>query len=244
LKTITTVSVILLFIVICGVAYVQYIRTSIYGWTVQELRARPPTSDIAKEWYHLSWAKEENDTPILPNPIRVIALAEKMADEMNPVSAAVHMASSFYSQVKYLLKLEQVPTAIAFFFESRKWRELALQREAHATETVQPIDIEVLGAPDFMLAKIPVVGQLFKKSALRFLNEAEKRLLKQGQDAPDAMPTAIIYSKMYALTGNKKYLQRISVLELRRDMDENQLLRIANHLGFKTREELYEFCGI
>jgi hypothetical protein len=228
--------------------YIQYIRNSLYSWTLTELKITPSASNPTKEWYNLSWLENENGEKLEPNPIRVIALGEKMSDSMDPFRAAMHMTSSFYSQVKYLVKQGKIPTAIAFFLESKKWSHLALQRRKHANKKPSPIDYEVLGAPDFMLAKIPVIGRFWKKGAIEFLNVADKELneilKKSDVTRLEPISAALIWSKLYALTGNEIYKNRVRVATLTRDQDCNQMLRIAKHLGFRTLDEFYKFLII
>ncbi len=207
-----------------------------------------PSKNLNDEWYQLSWLKDEFGEPVSPNPIRVIGLAQKMAHDMDPFRGAAHMTSSFYSQVKHLLKMKQVPTAIAFFLESRKWSTLALERRQSIKdkELLQPMDLEVIGATDFMLAKLPVIGILFKRKALAFLKAAESELTEwQGfvnRKRVDPISIGIVFSKIYSLTGDNAYKGFVRLVGLTRHMDQGQLLRIANHLGFKSLEELYTFC--
>jgi hypothetical protein len=251
LKTMLMVCIVLVLLGLGGLVYIQYIRNSIYGWTRIKRMEKPPATDISKEWYDLSWNTSA------PDPLRVIALAEKMADSMDPFRAAMHMTTSFYSQVKYLVRQGKLPTAFAFFLESRKWRELSLQRRHSATGEKDLMAMEVLGAPDFKLAmKIPILGRIFfQESALKFLRAAEAGLdqvgieekkVNSGKDLSlnTFLSAAIIWSKLYALTGGKDY--KTWVLEnthMKKQTDLNQVLRIANHLGFKTREELYAACA-
>lgn len=206
----------------------------------------PVTKEATQEWYNLSWNGKD--------PLRVIRLAADMSLEMNKFDAHKHLASSFYSQVKYLVKKGRLPTAIAFFIEARQWAKSALQhRKEVPRENRNPIDLEVLGAPDFMLAKMPYIGWIighlgFWTSAIEFLNaadiELEMKLKEPGTARPEPITAGLVWSKLYALTGDEYYKNRVRIAELTRDHDINQMKRIAKHLGFKTLEELDEFLII
>lgn len=230
------------------VYYVVYIRSLLYFWMEEELERTPAQEDIGKEWYDLSWNGS--------NPLRVVALANQMTDTMDPYQAAKHMTSSFYSQVKYLLRGGRLLRAIVFYLESGKWSMHTLERlerMEYAREEIRPIDLEILGSPDFMLANAPYVGWLigkfgFRKRALDYLLAANKKLdviFKQpGATRPEPISAALIWSKIYALTGNEIFKNRVRIAELTKDHDVNQVGRIARHLGFKTVDELYQFCNI
>ncbi len=229
----------------CG--HVHYLRRVIYGWTMDEIEMNPPGSNIKKEWHDLS-RLTPNKLGKKPkaNPLRVIALAELMSSNMDLYQEAKHMTTSFYSQVKYLLKAGKLTWAIAFYLESRKWSKLAFERLQHANEHVEPIDLEVLGAPDFMIAKAPYVGWFigmfgFKKLALAFLKEADEKLMDKTSKL-DPLQAALIWSKLYALTGNGRYRLQTKNVGLNANMDEGQLLRIAKHLGFQNLNQLRDFC--
>ena len=201
---------------------------------------------MREEWYNLSWSGK--------NPFRVIALANEMAFEMDEFDGNKHMASSFYSQVKYLVRGYSPLAAVLFFHESRKAARRALEiRNSVPPEKRKPIDLEVLGALDFMLAKAPYVGRLigvfgFKKRALEFLraahSELEEILKEPGARRPEPIAAALIWSKLYALTGNEFYKNRVRIAGLTGREDKGQLIRIMKHLGFESLDNLYEFCNI
>lgn len=203
------------------------------------------TEETEKEWYDLSWSGK--------NPERVIVLAADMAKNMNAYGAAKHLASSFYSQVKHLVKKGSPLMAITFFVVSREYAEEALACRRQATEPLQPIDLEVLSAPDFMLAKMPYIGWIigcfgFWTRAIKFLNaadiELDMKLAEPGAVRPEPIAAGLIWSKLYALTGDEHYKNRVRTAELTKDHDINQMKRIAKHLGFKTLEEFYGFLVI
>lgn len=234
-------------------SYIQYIRNSVARHAFEEVDVMP-SKNLNEEWYQLSWLKDEFGEPLSPNPVRVIGLAQKMTHDMDPFRGAVHMTSSFYSQVKHLLKMKRAPAAIAFYLESRSWAAVALERANHKGAKFAPIDLEVLGAPDFLLAvKLPLIGKLyFKEKALAFLSRASQEWTSQtiarGQgykaNLDEKLVAALIWSKLFVLTGHPKY--KTWVLEnadMKNQLDLHQVLRIAQHLGFKTKEELYEACS-
>lgn len=194
----------------------------------------PATQEEKKEWDSLSW----NGT----NPRQVIYLAFKTAISMDEYNAAMHLTSSFYSQVKHLVKKGRIPTAIAFFMKSREFTKKALQeRTKLSPEHRNPIDLEILGAPDFLLSKIPVFGTGFgwKANAIDFLEEADQEL----GEKPDPLMASIIWSKLWSLTGSPTYRERVRRAGLNPSMIDNQLGRVAKHMGFKDTKELLEFCG-
>lgn len=227
-------------VMMCFVAYTHHVRNSIYWWSSHEIITHTSQEEINKEWYRLSWTRDEQGLPVTPNPLRVIALAEKMADQMDPFRAAVHMESAFYSQVKYLKK--KPFHAVAYFLEARKWSHLAMNRQKYATSSIKAIDYEVLGAPDFALATVPVIGRFgFRSQALHFLMTADK-VIREGDYSP--LSAALIWAKMWRLTKDETYRMQIQVVGLRRDMDRNQLARVAQHLGLASVDKLFELCRI
>lgn len=202
---------------------------------IKELR--PLRAKECNDWYTLSWSGQD--------PLRVISLATSMALTMDTYEAGKHLASAFYSQVKHLVKKGRLPTAIVFWIESRNYAKQTLEQRASASlEERNPIDLEVLGAPEFLLAvKLPIVGSLvFKKPALEYLEAAEKELAVQEVKNP--IEASLIWSKLYVLTKGNRYVGYVAAAGLTRDMDKNQMLRIAKHLGFKSLDELYVLCNI
>jgi hypothetical protein len=222
---------------------VLYAPDFIYERMVQELDRQPAEPDIKAEWRRLSCEGT--------SPIRVIALANKMADGMTPYAAAKHLTSAFHSQVKFLAKRGHLLIGFTFFLLSRKWAKLALIRGKYATEPKDPIDFEVLGAPDFGVATVPYVGWFlglfgFKKQALEYLliakREALLRMVGTPEDA-DALAMALISAKLYALTHDKHHKQHVSVCGLHPNMSHDQLRRVAKHLSMSL-DELREFCNM
>ena len=218
---------------------VLHVRTGLDLKTARELDIREPGKDIAKEWDSLSWAGT--------NPWRVIALAQKMREGMTPFKGAMHMASSFYSQVKFLLKRGKLPSAIAYFLESRKYSRKAEELVRSGSKEATAISCEVIGAQYFFFAKFPVVGPFlgifgFRANALEWLLRADNMLKEQPVNEP--LESAIIWSKLYALTKNETYRIQVRAVGLRRDMKEGQLKRIAKWLGFSSLDELFTFCKI
>lgn len=195
----------------------------------------PLTEKMKQEWYDLSWSGK--------NPMRVIRLAAEMAANMEGTFfQQSHLTTSFYSQVKYLLKKGRLPTAIAFYWEALEWSTEALQhRQEVPPEMRKPIQLEVLGAPAFIPACLFLVGFFFKERALSFLNAAAEEVLHAPYNPLEA---CLIWAKIWRLTHEEMYRARVQSAGLRRDMDENQLGRIARHLGFKSNTELFKFCNI
>lgn len=207
--------------------------------------------DIQKEWEDLSW----NRLPGGPQPLRVIKLAGLMVADEPRLKESTHMTSSYYSQVKYLVKMGHFPTALVFLARAKAFARSALEcRKGVPLEKRNPIELEVLGAPDFMLASIPIIGRAFKSSALRFLMAAQNEItgkemivmLKEPEytiDLSDLLSAALIWSKMYSLTRDKAYKLRVlEACRMKEQSDVGQVSRIAKHLGFKTREDLLRSC--
>ena len=238
MKTALIVTAFLLLVCFWVFAYIQYIRNSVARRAFEEVDVTP-SKNLNEEWYQLSWLKDEFGEPLSPNPVRVIGLAQKMAHDMDPFRGAAHMTSSFYSQIKHLLKMKQLPTAIAFYLESRSWATTALERAGHTEETVKPIDLEVLGAPDFLLAiKLPVLGKLFfEKSALVWLRKAEAAITPETS----GMTKLLIYTKLSRLLEGgyvdgsifESNTKKIRYSEIINSWDENQFARIADLLFTK-----------
>lgn len=224
---------------------VCYIRAFLSDWTCRELTRVPALSNVEDEWRKLSVKGA--------NPIRVIALAEVMARDMYPYSAAKHLTSSFHSQVKFLAKKGKLLLGFAFYLEEMKRSKRCLVLSKTTVEQKDPIDFEIMGASDFGVSTVPYLGWFlgmfgFKKRALAFLQianeELEKNMKQPGNVRPKPITAGLIWAKLYALTGHDHYKEWVKSSELDRHMDQDALRRIAKHLGFKSREELYKFCTI
>lgn len=225
--------VLLITVIIALVRYQYVLEVKIFSAMVEK-EVITASEENKEEWRLLSWSGE--------NPFRVISLASTMTTTMGDFEAAKHLASSFYSQVKFLVKKGHLPTALAFYSASRKCSDLGLRWHNRAVRPL-PIDFEVLGAPDFLASRIPIVGWFgFTTRALEFLWTAEELLKKQSKTNP--LEASLIWSKLWALTGDNGYRHKVLSSGLQRDMDENQLKRIAKHLRFKTLQELYKACSI
>lgn len=195
---------------------------------------------IIRNWSELSRSGKE--------PVRVIRIAATMAITMRPYSKAKHLASSYYSQVKFLVKRCQLPSALVFFLKARNWSDkaYALYREAMPEEK-KPIDLEILGAPYFMLACIPVLGWMWKRKALQFLKLAEKELKECSwyvNKEMDWLAFSLVMAKLWKLTNDHYYALEVECSRLTKEMDEDALRRIAKHLHLKSTAELFEFCGV
>ena len=95
-----------------GIRYCQ-IRANIYEWAAEELMTKPAGPDTEVEWKQLSYDGS--------NPVRVIALAEKMSSTLSSYDMAKLMTSAFHSQVKHLAKKGSLLMGFAFYMESRKY---------------------------------------------------------------------------------------------------------------------------
>lgn len=227
------VYVLLLLIIALLVRYQYVLEVKIFAAMVdrESVTASPENKE---EWRALSLSGN--------NPFRVISLASAMSTTMDDYEAAKHLTTSFYSQVEFLAKRGHIPTALAFYSVSRKCANLALKWQ-NGSARKSPEDFEVLGAPDFMAARIPIVGWFgFKTRAFEFLWMAEELL--KGQPVVHPITAALIWAKLWTLSRNEMYRLKVRAAGLRRDMDENQLKRIAKHLGCRTLPDLYTFCGI
>jgi hypothetical protein len=195
---------------------------------------------LQKEYGRLSFSGAD--------PVRVVALAMVLGRDMSQYRHAVHMTSSYYSQVKHLLRKGRILDAVSCLKSARRNATNVMRIWMYAKGDRKAIDLEVAGAPDFLLAQIPLFGRWNKKKALEFLllanEELEKILKEPGSRRPDPISAALIWSKLYALTGHEHYKEWVKSAKLTRDHNQNQMLRIARHLRFKTVDELYEFCTI
>lgn len=191
------------------------------------------------QYTDLSWSGK--------NPVKVIALGMVMGRTMSQYRQAVHMTSTYYSQVKYLLKKGRVISALSCLKEATRSSEAVMRALPYARKERKLLDMEVAGAPYFLLQKM-LLGYHFKQRAIAFLEEDAKLLeeeLKQpGAKRPDPLAAGLVWSKLYALTGHEHYKNWIASAELTRDHDQNQMLRIAKHLGFKTLKEFDAFLVI
>lgn len=226
-------------LVVISVARLIYIKNTIPD-RVEHCTNIPLTyEEMEEEWSKLSRTGTD--------PWRVIILANEMGFWMSVYKANLHMSSAYYSQIKFLLKKLHLLTAIVFYLENREHADLALEEYNYTPESEKsPINLEVLGAPDFMLAKAPYVGWFigsfgFKKRALEFLNTANAKLMSQ-KEGFDPLEAALIWSKLYALTKNEAYKLQIKHVGLNANMDEMQLLRVTKHLGFRDLGQLQNFC--
>jgi hypothetical protein len=199
-------------------------------------RGGPIPEEAGQEWHNLSWDR----LPGGPKPLRVIKLAWSLVtDETSLFKEHTLLASSYYSQVKYLLKMGRWPTAIVFFQKAQTHRMLALAQAEHASA----IELEVISATDFALAKkVPLLGFLWKDQAVAFLKAAERKLpRKEERGDGEKLDAAIIWSKLYALTKEDAYKGHIELEGLHPNMDRGQLGRVAKHVGM-TFDELRDFC--
>lgn len=189
--------------------------------------------EAEKEWSRLSWSGED--------PFRVVMLASFITKKSDIFQRMMCITSSLYSQVKHLVKRGRIFSAMAFFMESRACSAGALVARKDAPEK-NPIDLEILGAPDFMLSQIPVLGNFFgfKASAIDFLEEADAEL---SSPPKDPLMASLIWSKLWKLTENPTYRERVRRAGLGPEMVDVQLGRIAKHMGFGNTEELLKFCG-
>jgi hypothetical protein len=200
---------------------------------------------VHNEWKKLSFNGK--------NPFRVIALASTMHPEYGHYGSARHMTSAYYSQIKHLLKKGQFVSAAAFYQASQKWAAFAYLRRSQAlpVDKKKPIDLEVLGAPHFLMGHFPVLGTAkHRERALEFLRAAEEELNIELAGSPtsegsSAIQKALIWSKLYFMTKDEQYLGKVRGAGLTRDPDEvGQLKRIASHLGFHTLDVFYQWCEI
>lgn len=192
------------------------------------------------EHYELSWSGA--------NPLRVIALALILGRGMSQYRFAIHMTSSYYSQVKFLLKRGRLFAAVECLRESMKHSDEAMRILPYAQGERRLPDMEVAGAPYFLLQKLPLVGRRWHLKAIDFLRMdflyIEEILRRPGAERPDPIGAALVLSKLYALAGVVTYKNMVRIVELTRDHDKNQMLRIARHLGFQSLDKFYEFLVI
>lgn len=188
----------------------------------------------------LSWSGKD--------PMKVIALGLVMGRTMSQYRQAIHMTSTYYSQVKHLLKKGRIISAL----ECLQWAILsskaAMRALPYARTERKLLDMEIAGAPYFLLQKLPFIGHRWRKKAITFLEEdaklIEKELKQPGAKRPDPLAAGLVWSKLYVLTGHEHYKNWVACAELTRNHDHNQMLRIANHLGFKTLKEFDSFLVI
>ena len=111
---------------------------------------------------------------------------------------------------------------------------------------VHPFDFEVLSAPYFLLAKIPVIGGIWYKDAYIPLLHALVRIddNESKKRTEWRVANALICAKLHALTGDERYMHRIPSAGITRNDDMNQLARIAKHLKLPSVESLFRFCEI
>ena len=206
---------------------------------------------VEEEYEVLSYARKHEiyNPEGRANPFRVMKLAYALGSRKTSFEYKLQLASSFYSQVKHWIRREKnLLMAISFWLESRSYSEQALNaRNILPEEEKRPGQLEVIGAKDFMLAvSLPVVGPLFfKSSALARLQEAEEEL-QHKDETP--IQKALIFSKLWKLTGNRQYSDQVQKSGLTLAMKEDDharddLVRISTHMGFGgSVDRLLEFC--
>ncbi|MEN9337863.1 MAG: hypothetical protein RIQ41_177 [Candidatus Parcubacteria bacterium] len=206
-------------------------------------------TNYAKEWYELSWARNDAGQPLQPNPARVIALAEKMVETDREKYGTLyhehkHMTSSYYSQIKYLLRNGDLVGAYVFFKRCYQHRDLGLAARETIPEKMREVgDLEVFYAPDFLLGRVPHFGEASKQAAFQALYAEWERLTAKGS-VKYPLLAAIVGSKLYSMTKHESFRERAKYLGITRDMEHAQMRRIANHYGFADEEEFYSFLGI
>lgn len=111
----TAAIVVILFFILRVRERMAKIDNHLLGGILEEV----PYEKLYKEWNDLSWNGKD--------PYRIISLAASMihAKNMDECEASQHLASSFYSQVKYLTMKGKIPTAIAFWLESKSFAKQA-----------------------------------------------------------------------------------------------------------------------
>lgn len=202
------------------------------------------------EQQHAKYAWNETGQPA---PIHVIALRELLQEEMAVVDAFernMALSSDMYGQVKYLVADLQLSMAIVFWLKHLTHRKIAL--EFHSGDALSPIEMEVVGARDFALATLPIIGWMFEARAVLSLQKALAKLLElslenQYAEYDFALHYGILRSKLYALTGDITHKIRmvdigLTVDHLRRDY--NQVERIRKHFGFESADELLKYCKV
>lgn len=187
--------------------------------------------DIQQEFYDLSWNGKD--------PWRVIRLGHEVVvrdERAHTGERYVHMTSVIYSQVKHALRKGWLPSAITFLFASREFARRAYARWSDKSpQGKRVIELEIIGAPEFFLATLPVIGMFWRKSAASYLIHAWEFM---HNDIPDKLEVAkiehlLIVSKLYRLTQEPRYLQEVRAVKIPQDVDRNQLARIARHVGSK-----------
>jgi hypothetical protein len=198
-----------------------------------------PLPVYREEWKSLSYSGK--------NPRRVIALAIHLHRSLTDYKLNMALASAWYSQVKFLVKSGSILEAIVFWRQSKKSAVAALKKREYVPMMDRdPIDLEVIGAHWFILAKIPFFGKFFKAKALHFLlmatNEFETIKGPDNYSLARPLTQALISSKIFALTGEDQARQRVYKAGLTGEEDRGQLTRIAGHLGLASADDLLVFC--
>jgi len=233
--------IILTFLVLLAIARFFYIMGSI-GRKIDKIlvdlkRKNFPLKEYRQEWYHLSWTGK--------NPLRVIALERHINQTSSNYKQAQGLTSAYYSQVKHLIKKGNIPTALVFWLESLHYSKKALGLRAEVPKEERGLlDMEVLGAPYFLVTQIPLIGYFFREKAFEFLESAEHEIKESETDPVNKeLPFALIYSKMRELTGDSQYDEK-ALAFVRRRHDRNQLARVARHLKLSGVDELFNRASV
>lgn len=209
------------------------------------------SGDIEKVWHRESWVGNDS--------FRVISLAHLSADRYKVgYQKPLHLTTSYYSQVKFLVKRGCVPTAIVFLVKSRWYGMQALvERSSEFALTGgiyrKAIDLEQIGAPDFLLSKIPLIGRIFRARATLYLLAADSEIsqvlqmveMLGSENIPNPnsrIEKGLIWGKLYSLTRNQKYKERVLGIRFKtedRETNRKQYERIAKLVGFRNSEELF-----
>lgn len=185
------------------------------------------------------------------DPFRVVALKRTLDEESHAYDYALGQCSTYYSQIKFLVKKRKFLTAIIFWLEAERFSKEAESLRPLKTVLKIPIDLEVIAGPGFMLAaKLPLIGRAWRKRTVQLLLAAAHEFGKikayqkvSNRERSVAVGLALVNAKLYCLTKGEKYLKQVIWAGLRRDDDPADLNRIARHLGM-TLEELLEARNI
>lgn len=229
-----------------------------YAQTEGTLPEHP--DEVEKIWKHQSLIGQD---PFLVVTLGYIIAQKYRLGYLQPL----HVATSYYSQVKHLLKKGRLPTAIVFFLHARRHLLHALLQRSGGNALVETrrtykkaIELEMIGAPSFLLAAIPLVGIFFRTGALLYLLTADEEIsyaMKTAEEAKESgsdnvvqpnsrIEKAIIWGKLYKLTKDAKYRERVLAIPFRTDdREENsgQYECIAGLIGLKSAEELFASLG-
>lgn len=199
--------------------------------------------EVKEVYYKTAWAKEVPADPILVIAIRKFLIEKERPDNFHMQKA---FTSDFYGQIKHWLKKCRIIEAINFWIISYLCSRDA-KKELTNGYVINPEELcdDVLDAPYFIFAKIPLIGRWINKEPLSRMKESVTVLRDSLHPQEHVVMIALLEAKIFSLTGDIRHKESVKFAGIKRGDNVNQLERIAKLIGLNGDvERLFKFCNI